>query len=68
MQNIAIHESIKTVIEEANITCCCHVEDSAESIRGNYRFEVSNNVNDSETEKFGINGTYIYQVWCFIMT
>ena len=57
VNNIKSHESIKTIIEEVNITCCCHVEDRAESIRGNlnYRFEVSNNVNVSKTEKCGIN-------------
>ena len=39
VHNIREH---KSNIRKANITCCCHVEDRVESIKGNYRIEVSN--------------------------
>ena len=38
VHNIKVHKSNK---RKANITCCCHMEDRVESIRGNYRIEVS---------------------------
>ena len=49
--------------------CCCHVEARVESIRvimesirGNYRFEVSNYVNGSENgEVWDMNQ---YEPWC----
>ena len=56
--------------------CCCHVEARVESIRvvmesirvimesirGNYRFEVSNNVNGSENGE--VRDMNQYEPWC----
>ena len=66
MHNIEVHETIKTNVGRGvNITCCCHVEYRVESIRvimesirGNYRFEISNNVNGE------VRDMNPYESWC----